>query len=263
MRPNRMKAMLAANDPVALGWCSTAHPLIVETVAQAGFDAVALDMQHGAIDTGELLGALQAISTTSATPLVRVPWNDPAIVMKALDLGAMGIISPMIESAADVEKFVAACRYPPAGMRSFGPTRARLYAGADYALGANDQVLTVAMIETRSAMANLAEILAVPGLDALFVGPADLSLAHGGSAGADWTEGVVPPLLERVLHSGRAAGIPVGIFARSPAYAARMVQLGFSFVTLDAELSYVERGAVAALHQFRQGLSAEPSGALP
>lgn len=250
MRENALRSKLQAGSAATLGWCTTAHPLAVETLAQAGFDALALDMQHGAMDFSEVLVALQAISTSAATPIVRVAWNDPALIMKALDLGAYGVIAPMINGAADVERLVAACRYPPQGTRSFGPTRARLYGGADYATAANDALLAIAMIETRAAVENLEAILAVPGLDALFVGPADLSLAFGGPAGADWVEGPVPALLERIVAAARRAGVPAGIFCRSPEYAARMVALGFSFVTLNSDLAYLEQGAAQALGVF-------------
>jgi 4-hydroxy-2-oxoheptanedioate aldolase len=258
MRENRFRSLLASRTPATLAWCTSAHPLTVETLAHAGFDAVALDMQHGAVTAGELLTALQAVSTSAATPIVRVPWNEPAAIMKALDLGAYGIICPMIETVADVEQFVAACRYPPQGMRSYGPTRARLYAGSDYAAPANATVLAIAMIETRAAMENLDAILAVPGLDAVFVGPADLSQAFGGPPGADWEEGVVPPLLERIVSAAAAAGVPAGIFTRSPEYAARMVARGFAFATIDSDIGYLEQGAARALRSFaaaRDGLA--------
>jgi 4-hydroxy-2-oxoheptanedioate aldolase len=257
MRPNRFRASLRAGAPATLGWCTSGHPLLVETVAHAGFDAVVLDMQHGAVDGSGLLAALQAISTSDATPIVRVPWNDPAVIMRALDLGAYGVIAPMIETVSDVERFVAACRYPPQGIRSFGPTRARLYAGPDYAAVANETVLAIAMIETRSAVEHLDAILAVPGLDAVFVGPADLSQAFGGPPGADWLAGLVPPLLERIVGSARAAAVPAGIFCRSATYAARMVGQGFGFVTLDGDVAYVEAGAAAALARFASELDGQ------
>jgi 4-hydroxy-2-oxoheptanedioate aldolase len=255
MRPNTFKAKLVAGHSATLGWCTCGHPLAVETIAHVGFDAVALDMQHGAIDAGELLSALQAISTGAAIPIVRVPANDPASIMKALDFGAYGVICPMIETAADVARFVAACRYPPQGVRSYGPTRARLYAGAHDTAAADATVLAIAMIETRAAMENLEAILAVPGLDAVFVGPADLSQAFGGPPGADWREGVVPPLLERVVQLAHAARVPAGIFCRSAEYAAQMVARGFGFVTLNSDLAYLEAGAQRSLQGFAAALA--------
>lgn len=229
------------------GWLTIGHPLLAEVLAHAGFDAVTVDAQHGAVSDGELLSVLQAISTTPAVPLVRVAWNEPAQVMKALDFGAYGVIAPMIETAADVRRLVAACRYPPVGRRSYGPTRAAYYGGADYASHANDTVLAIAMIETRAALEAIDEILAVPGLDMLFVGPADLSQALGGPPGADFEEGPVPEALDRILERCRGHGTPAGVFCRSPAYARAMLRRGFSFVTVDSDAGYVRRGAAEAL----------------
>ena len=122
---------------------------------------------------------LQAISQTDTVPVVRVPWNDPATIMKALDLGAYGIIVPLVNTAADAAKAVAACRYPPVGMRSSGPVRALHYGGADYVAHANDEIVIMAMIETKEGLANLDAICATPGLDAVYIGPSDLSFALG------------------------------------------------------------------------------------
>jgi 4-hydroxy-2-oxoheptanedioate aldolase len=253
MRENRFQARLTAGVPSLIGWCSTGHPLLAETMAHAGFAAVTVDMQHGAVDVGELLSVLQAISTSDATPVVRLPWNDPAVIMKALDLGAYGVICPMIETPDDVERLVVSCRYPPHGMRSFGPTRGRLYGGADYAGAADATVLAIAMIETRAAMANLDAILAVDGLDAVFVGPADLSQAYGGPAGSDWTDGPVPELLAQIVDASRTAGVPAGIFTRSFDYAVRMIEQGFAFVTIANDLAYVEQAAAEAVRRFADG----------
>jgi 4-hydroxy-2-oxoheptanedioate aldolase len=244
---NRARAQLAAGGTVLSGWLTTGSTLVAETLAHAGFDALTLDLQHGAIDDGEVLGVLQAIATTDVVPLVRVAWNDPALVMKALDLGAWGVICPMIESADDVRRFVQACRYPPLGIRSFGPTRARLAHGDAYARHANDEVLAIAMIETAGALAALDEILAVPGLDAVFVGPADLSQALGGPPGSDWVDGPVPAALERVLERSAAAGVHAGLFTRSVSYARRMRERGFRLLTVGSDLDFLGGGARAAV----------------
>ena len=251
MRENPVRTALRAGRPVVSGWLTVGHPLLAESLAHAGYDAVTVDVQHGAVDDGELLGVLQAISTTSAVPLARVGWNEPARVMKALDLGAMGVIAPMIEGPRDVASLVAACRYPPAGRRSYGPTRAALYAGADYAEGANDAVLAIAMIETRSALEALDEILAVPGLDMVFVGPADLSQALGGPPGADFAQGPVADALERIVERGAHHGVPAGVFCKDPAYAGAMLRRGFRFVTIDTDLGLLRRGAADALARLR------------
>lgn len=251
MRSNPVRRALDADAPVVSGWLTVGHPLLAEALAHAGFDAVTVDAQHGAVDDGELLGLLQAVSTTAAVPLVRVAWNEPARVMKALDLGAFGVIAPMIEGPQDVQRLVRACRYPPAGMRSYGPTRAKFYGGPDYAAHANDAVLAIAMIETRGALESLDAILAVPGLDMVFVGPADLSQALGGPPGADFEDGPVAEALDRVLARSREHGVAAGVFCRSADYARRMLQRGFRFVTVDSDLGYVSRGAAGALRVAR------------
>ena len=251
MRPNPVRHALAAGRSVVSGWLTAGHPLLAEALAHAGFDAVTVDTQHGAVDDAELLGVLQAISTTPAVPLVRVGWNDPARVMKALDLGAYGVIAPMIETSADVERLVAACRYPPEGRRSYGPTRAAYYGGADYPAHANAEVLAIAMIETRSALESLDDILSVPGLDMVFVGPADLSQALGGPPGADFEDGPVVAALEHVLERCDRHGVPAGVFCRSADYARAMLARGYRFVTVDSDLGYVRRGATHALEVVR------------
>jgi 4-hydroxy-2-oxoheptanedioate aldolase len=239
---NPVRTRLEAGDTVISGWLTTGSALVAEAVAHAGFDAVTLDLQHGAIDTGEVLAVLQAIATTDTPALARVSWNDPAAIMKALDLGAWGVICPMIESADDVRRFVRACRYPPAGVRSYGPTRGRLVHGDAYAAAANDQVLAVAMIETRGALDALEEIVAAPGLDAVFVGPADLSQALGGPPGADWLDGPVPAALERVLERCGEAGVHAGIFTKSVDYARRMRALGFRLLSVGSDLDHLTFG---------------------
>ena len=251
MRKNRLKAALRAGRPSVSGWLTVGHPLLAEALAHAGYDAVTIDLQHGAVSDAELIAVLQALSTTAVTPLVRVAWNEPARIMKALDLGAYGVIAPMIETADDVRALVRAGRYPPGGMRSYGPTRAAFYGGPDYAAAANDQVILAAMIETRSALERLDEILTVPGLDLVFVGPADLSQALGGPPGADFEDGPVPEALERVLAASRRHGVPAGVFCKDAGHAARMRAAGFRFVTADSDVGLLRRGAAAALAALR------------
>src|SRR2546422_5745523 len=156
---------------VTLGWLSVSHGFTAEVMARQGFDALCVDMQHGTTDMSDVWPMLQAISQTETVPVVRVPWNDPATIMKALDLGAYGIIVPLINTADDAAKAVAACRYPPVGMRSSGPVRAVHYGGSDYLAKANDEIVVMAMIETKEGLANLDAICATKGLDAVYIGP--------------------------------------------------------------------------------------------
>lgn len=251
VRENLFKSKLASGQPCVSGWVQTADRLVAEVMAHAGFDALTFDLQHGVADHGDVVGLLQAASGTATIPLVRVRWNDPGQIMRALDMGAYGVICPMIDSAAEASAFVAACRYPPLGIRSFGPVRGLLYGGPDYAAHANDQIVTIAMIETRSALEHVDEIIHVPGLDALFVGPADLSQALGGRPGSDWTSGPVREALDVVLAACAARGMPAGIFTKDAAIAAAMLALGFAFVTVGSDLGYVTAGARQALEGLR------------
>src|SRR5437879_3256169 len=134
---------------VTLGWLSVSHGFTAEVMARQGFDALVVDMQHGMTDMNDVWPMLQAISQTDTVPVVRVPWNDPATIMKVLDFGAYGIIVPLINTAEDAAKAVAACRYPPVGIRSSGPIRAIQYGGADYVAKRNDAIGVMGLLEPR------------------------------------------------------------------------------------------------------------------
>src|SRR5439155_4758953 len=170
-RENRIRQIWAEGEAVVNSWLGIPAGFSAEVMAHAGWDSLVVDMQHGMIDYSMMVPMLQGISTTGTVPLVRVPWNDPAHIQKALDAGAYGIICPMINNRAEAEKFVGSMRYAPLGYRSSGPIRAALYGGADYHMKANDIVVALGMIETREAMENLDEILSVKGLDAIYIGP--------------------------------------------------------------------------------------------
>jgi len=148
MRKNELRKIIADGKTVLNAWLAIANPFSAELMAHQGFDAVTIDLQHGPVDFQAAVGMLAAISTTPAVPMVRVPWNEPILTAKLLDAGAYGVICPMINSKAEAEALVGACRYPPRGARSFGPNRALLYGGADYWQHANDEVLVFAMVET-------------------------------------------------------------------------------------------------------------------
>ena len=176
MIANKLKQIWAEGKPTINGWCSIGNAFTAEIMAAQGYDFVTVDVQHGALDYSSLLPMLQAMRASGVVPMARVPWREPGIIMKALDAGAYGIICPMVNSAAEAAEFVQLHALSAAGQRSFGPTRVSFAAGADYGAEANDEMLAFAMIETAEGMANLASIAATPGLDGLYVGPADLTL---------------------------------------------------------------------------------------
>lgn len=193
----------------------------------------------------------QAISTTDVVPFARVNWNDPGTVMKLLDAGCYGVICPMIEGRKDAEAFVGACRYPPVGYRSYGPFRANLYGGPDYAANANETVVTMAMIETREALADLDGILNVPGLDAVFVGPSDLGQALGHGSGMDREEPEMVEAIGRIVGSAREKGLAAGIFTGSTEYATRMIDEGFNFINVSSDARLMAEAASAAVTALR------------
>jgi 4-hydroxy-2-oxoheptanedioate aldolase len=242
MRMNRLKELWAAGKPVINGWCNLPGAFSAELMASMGWDAVTIDTQHGLIGYTEMVAMLQAVSTTSAVPLVRVPWNNPGELMKALDAGAYGVICPMINDAAEAAAFVQACRYPPGGFRSFGPIRAAVVGGPDYFAHANDEILTFAMIETAAGLANAEAICATPGLSGVYIGPSDLSLGIGGSPGQDQTAPELMAAFDKIIAACRAAGIRVGVHTSSLAYAKQMVEKGFDLVTTGGDMRYLMSG---------------------
>ena len=242
MRANNLRDLWAAGKPAINGWCSLPGGFSAELMATMGWDAVTLDTQHGLIGYAEMLAMLQAISTTSVTPLVRVSWNQPGEIMRALDAGAYGIICPMINDAAECAAFVQACRYPPDGFRSSGPTRAAVYGGADYHAKANGQILTLAMIETAQGLANVEAIVATPGLDGVYIGPSDLSLAMGGPPGQDSTAPGLLAAFDKILAACKAAGVRIGVHTNSPGYSQTMLDRGFDLVTVGSDTRYLSSG---------------------
>lgn len=195
----------------------------------SGVDSITIDLQHGELDYSSLLPMFQAMRANGATLMARVPWLEPGIIMKALDAGAYGIICPMVNSAKEAVRFVSYLRYPPLGQRSFGPTRASISAGAQYAVEANDNMLAIAKIETADGMANLDAIAATPGLDGLYVGPADLtlSLTQGRLApGFDREEPEMIAALKVVVAVCKTNGIRAALHYGTPEYAARAIRWG-------------------------------------
>jgi 4-hydroxy-2-oxoheptanedioate aldolase len=220
-------------------------------MAHQGFDSLVIDMQHGVVDYQQAVNMLTAISTTDTVPMVRVPWLDPGIIMKMFDAGAYALICPMVNNREDAEKLVAATKYPPLGNRSFGPIRALLYAGADYGQKANDTVVSFAMIETREALDNLDDILSVEGLDAVYIGPADLSLALGCTPKFDQDEKEVVEAIDYILARAKAHGVVAGIHNGTPEYALKMVEKGFQFVTVASDARLMAVGAQKVVQTMR------------
>jgi 4-hydroxy-2-oxoheptanedioate aldolase len=251
MRPNKIKQMWQEGQCATLGWLSVAHGFTTEVMARQGFDALCIDLQHGTAEMGDVLPMLQAISQTDTVPVVRVAWNEPATIMKALDLGAMCIIVPLVNTPQEAAKAVAACRYPPVGMRSNGPVRAVYYGGADYVANANDEIVIMAMIETKEGLANLDAICATPGLDAVYIGPADLSFALGLPPRADNPDPLHMATCDKILQTAHKHGIKCVMHCAGAEFAAGAVKRGFDMVMLTSDASCMAAGARAELQALK------------
>ncbi len=247
MRPNSVKQKWRDGLPAIGGWLSIPSSFSAELMAHRGFDWVCIDTQHGAIDYTNALPMLQAISTTDTMPFVRVPWNEPSIIMKYLDAGAYGIIVPMIETKADAEAAVRAARYAPEGIRSFGPIRANIYAGAGYAQEANDEIALCVMIETPKALENLDEIAAVRGIDVLYIGPGDLSAALGLGQPYNADNPTHAAEVTRIREACERHGKVPGIHTSGSALTTRYLREGFKMILLTSDGAGLIGGATREL----------------
>ena len=262
MRANRLREIWKKGEAVVNGWLSIPSAFSAEVMSHQGFDSLTIDMQHGVVDYQVAVTMLQAISTTGVVPLARVPWNDPARIMKILDAGAYGIICPMINTRKEAEALVAAARYYPAGYRSWGPVRASLYAGTDYSPAkANDEIVVMPMIETAEAVKNIDDILSVPGIDAVYVGPADLSITLGCTPKLDQTEQPVVEAQQVIAAACKRHNVAAGIHCGVSSYALKMIASGYQFVTLASESRMMAARAADEVAAVRK--SGASAGKLP
>ncbi|MTB50081.1 HpcH/HpaI aldolase/citrate lyase family protein [Lewinella sp. W8] len=201
-----------------------------EWISAGGVESITLDLQHGMVEQTDLLPILQAMRAGGSIPLVRLAWNRPELIMKALDYGVEGLICPMVDSAADAAAFVRAAKYPPLGNRSFGPFRAGLHTD-EYFARANAETLCFSMVETAGAVKELAAIAATPGLDGLYVGPFDLSVSLGLEKRADFSDPELLRVIDEVLAAAKRNNLFTGIFTVDPQDARAMAERGFDLVT--------------------------------
>ena len=252
MRKNKLKELFKTGKPIINSWLSIPSSFSAESMAQQSWDSLTIDMQHGLIDYSSAVSMLQAISTTNITPMARVNWNEPGQIMKILDAGCYGVICPMVSNRKEAEKFVQACQYPPKGYRSFGPIRASIYGGSDYAKHADDEILKLAMIETKEALEKLDEILDTPHLDGVYIGPADLSLAVGEEPGFDKPEDTKAyKEILRVLDAAKKRKLIAGLHNGTPEYAQKMLDKGFNLVTVGSDSRYISSGAKTDLEKLK------------
>jgi 4-hydroxy-2-oxoheptanedioate aldolase len=254
MRENNLKKLWQDGKVALNAWLTIPSAWTGELMAHAGFDSVVIDMQHGLMDYQTTLAMLQAVSGTPVVPLVRVPWNEPASIMRMLDAGAYGIVCPMINNRREAEAFVQACRYPPLGERSWGPIRANIYAGEDYFTYANDTVLTLAMIETTQAVENLEEIAATPGLDGFYIGAIDLSISMGYPEKNDVN---IPPYqaaVKKIVSVAKKHGLVTGIHVNQAGTLQLINSWGFDMLTITNDTNILRSSALGVVNRAKQDL---------
>lgn len=231
-------------------WLASPDAAVAEVASRSGFDSLCIDMQHGLADFAAMVSMLRATAAADVPTLVRVPWNEPAALMRALDAGAAGVIVPLVDSAEQAEAAVAACRYAPRGGRSYGPTRAALV-DPDYFSRSDETVMVFVMIETVEGLGNLDAIMSTPGLTGVYVGPADLALSMG-----------LPPLTDidvpehnqnaqMVLAAARRHGLVAGMHTASVSKARLVASWGYDFVTITSDLISLRADFERRLREFR------------
>jgi 4-hydroxy-2-oxoheptanedioate aldolase len=246
---------LAAGETIYTGWCALPAPIVAETIAREGFVAVTIDQQHGLWGTEATVTGIAAIRMGGAAPIVRVPLGAFATASRALDFGAEGIIAPMINTQADARAYVSFAKFPPIGERSWGPHRAAMLAGIadqkDYLANGNDNIVTLAMIETRTALANIDAIASTPGIDGLFLGPSDLSIALSDGRTLDPESKEVEVELDRIVAAAKKAGKIPGAFCASADRALAVVKRGMRFCAISSDLAFLRAGARLQLDKLK------------
>ncbi len=230
---NKVKEIWASGKVVVNAWLAIPSGFSAEVMAQCGFDSVTVDIQHGVQDYMSMIECFQAMGAHPVTPMVRVPWNEPGVIGKVLDGGAMGVICPMINTKKEAEDFVQFCKYPPRGTRSNGPIRMVTYGvPSSYQQTANAETLCIPMLETRTAVENMEAILDVEGIAGVYVGPSDLGFSYGLVPKLDREEPEIIKIYEKLIKECEKRKIYPGIHCSGWEGAARNINMGFKLVTL-------------------------------
>jgi 4-hydroxy-2-oxoheptanedioate aldolase len=233
--PRSLRSRWSDGETTIGAWLTYREPLLAEIAALSGYDYVCIDLQHGLMDLDTASHMMTATVRTETVPMARVPWNEPGIIGRVLDAGALAVVIPMVNTADEARRAVESCRYAPVGSRSFGPSLPNNRYGSTYPVRANDEVAVIPMIETREALANLDEIVSVPGVDAVYIGPADLSIALGLPPGMDHEAAIFNDALEAVVAACHRHGVVPGVHANSSIAAKRYAQ-GFRMITVGYEI---------------------------
>jgi len=247
---NILKEKLKKGDPVIGTFVEIGHPDITEWLSRLGFDWILLDAEHGPLGYETLQRMMQSMKGSGCVPIVRPQWNDPVVIKRVLDIGAYGVLIPWVNSRDEAEKAVQACKYPPQGMRGYGPRRAAML-DPDYFRTANEQLLIAVQVETQTALDNLDEILSVEGIDACYIGPYDLSCSLGFGIPPKWGDARYLAAFDRVLVSARQHGKAAGMFATFDNIEWAL-EKGFTFNTVDDADVFLIRGAQMALDKTKK-----------
>lgn len=251
MKKNEILKIFLDNNFCLNGWLSLSNSFTAEAMSKLGWDSITIDLQHGQNDYSSSISMLQAISNSEVVPFARVPWNEPGIIMKMLDLGVMGIIAPMINSKKQCEDFISYCKYPPQGQRSFGPMRAQLTYGNDYYKSANNEIITLAMIETKEAFENIDEILSVPNLTGVYVGPGDMCSSYGLMPQFDVKEDPIYSNIKIIAKKAKEHNKIAGIHNGTTVYAKEMIALGYQFVTVSSDFRSMSTHAKSIVYEMK------------
>ncbi len=255
---NPLKEKLEKGE-VAIGtFVSTGHPDVTERLSMLGFDWLLLDAEHGPLGFETMQMMMQSMRGDSCVPIVRVQWNDPVVIKRALDIGAYGVLIPWINNKEEAEAAVSACKYPPQGIRGCGPRRAALVGGRDYISTANDAILVAVQIETATAIKNIDDILAVDGVDTVYIGPTDLSMSMFGVP-AKWDDPRYLEAFDTVLEAAKKAEKPAGMFttSRNIEWA---IEKGFKFNSVDSDDGFLMQGAISALQKVKNAVDKKGTG---
>jgi len=255
MKHNNLLSIWNQQKIATNAWLTIPHAWTAEIIAHTGFDACTIDLQHGLADYQTAVSMLQAISTSETVPLVRVPWNEPILIMRMLDAGAYGVIAPMINNVQETKVFVESCKYPPIGSRSYGPIRASLSYGNDYFQEANNDVLAIAMRETKEGLANVEEIASVEGLNGFYIGTIDLSISLGIKSLGDLHNEQLLSAIKSIVAAAKKHNLMVGVHTKSAEETEILRKIGVSLLTPMTDSNLLKTNAELILDQIRKSLT--------
>lgn len=246
---NKLKSRLKAGEQTYGVWMSVESPIVTELLSALGFDWFVFDTEHNPIDIYQVQTLMQAMRGNQTTPLVRVVWNDLVPIKRALDVGAYGVVVPWVNTRQEAEMAVKACRYAPRGLRGCGPRRAAMF-DSEYLKTADEELLVIAQIETKTAVENIDEILSVDGIDVSYIGPADLSASFGHLGNMSHPE--VQHAIDQVFDASEAAGVATGVHMGAGKTIMDRVEKGYTFITVGSDLQFFRSGADKILQQLSQ-----------